>query len=253
MLDSSKLHYSPFRDSRTATKPGFYEGESGPLMLATDSCGKKYIVKHTYSHNAANEYVASWLASQIDVLAPHVELLTPSKKFNSHYAVAIEYFDNFTSPVETSPFYKSDIISLFALNILINQDDRIQYGRHGNRTISFDFSECFSISHEIMQGLLKTSSLDDKMFNFLESFTLQSFKNHLSDSRFELSTVAKTLHISSSEMTVEMISVAKRVLNISDTAIDAMVNELCNLYPRNIAIYYDLCIHAMQDRMNSFK
>lgn len=83
MLDSNKLRYSPFHDSRKDTKPGFHQGGSGTLLLATDSCGKTYLVKHTYSHNAANEYVASWLASQIGILAPHVELLTPNKKFNS--------------------------------------------------------------------------------------------------------------------------------------------------------------------------
>lgn len=252
MLDSCNLCYAPFHDIRTNNKPGFCEGESGPLMLATDPRGKKYIVKHIYSHNAANEYVASWLASQVGVLAPHVELLTPNKKFDSHYAVAIEYFDDFTSPIETSPFYKADIISLFALNTLIAQTDRIQYRQHGNRVIPFDFSECFNISHDIMRQLLELSKSDDDVFYRLARDTLRQFGQFLSCARFELPDTAEMLHFDSSEMTSGMISVAKRVLNISDAAIDAMVDELCNLYPCNVAMYYDLCIHAMQDRMKSF-
>lgn len=253
MLDSNKLRYSPFHDSRKDTKPGFHQGDSGTLLLATDSCGKMYLVKHTYSHNAANEYVASWLASQIGILAPHVELLTPNKKFNSPYAAAIEYFDNFTPPVETSPFYKSDIISLFALNLLINQDDNIQYGQHGNRIISIDFSECFCMTHEIMQGLLKNPDPNSRSFSIWKNYITWSFKSYLSNSCFTQSVPVNLLHMSSSEIKSEMIAVAKRVIDISDFEIDTMVHELCNLYPYDIATHYSSCIHAMQDFIKYFK
>ena len=45
MLDSNMLRYSPFHDSRKDTKPGFHQGGSGSLLLATshpDSCAATF-------------------------------------------------------------------------------------------------------------------------------------------------------------------------------------------------------------------
>ena len=59
MLDSSAFVFSAYQDNRQKQKIGFAFGTSGPLLIATHkSTGTKYIVKHTYAHNAANEYVA---------------------------------------------------------------------------------------------------------------------------------------------------------------------------------------------------
>ena len=52
MIDASTLSFHQFHDSRSENNPDF-EGNSGPLELAIDSDGKKYIVKYTYPHTAA--------------------------------------------------------------------------------------------------------------------------------------------------------------------------------------------------------
>ena len=62
MLDSSNLLFEDYLDARVKNRPGFTVGRSGVLKLAVEKeTGAKYIVKHTYPHNAANEYVAMCL------------------------------------------------------------------------------------------------------------------------------------------------------------------------------------------------
>ena len=46
-----------------------------------------------------------------------------------------------------------------------------------------------------------------------------------------------------------MITVAKKVLSITDEDIDALVEELSKMYPEGYADYYAGCIYAMQERM----
>lgn len=252
MLDSRKLHYSPFFDKRSE-KQSFHYGSSGPLLLATSPLGQKYVIKHTYPHNAANEYVASWLATQIGVLAPRAELLTPNSHFCSDYAVAIEYFDSLTIPDnEVIANCKSDLIALYALNVLVEQEDIIQYYQSGKRIVPVDFSECFYLDYDIMPRLLKLSAAKDELFYYWSKNCLRLFEHRIATEKFCLPETAKELHIDSTEMTAGMIKVAKRVLKIKDSDIDDMTDELCNLYPYEIAFYYDLYIHAMQDSMKKF-
>lgn len=94
MLDSYKLSYTSYKDPRAESVENFEEGFSGPMLLGTDKeTGKKYIIKHTYPHNAANEYVCCTLANMIGVAAPRTFLLSPNAAFSAKYAVAIEYLD----------------------------------------------------------------------------------------------------------------------------------------------------------------
>ena len=121
MLDSSEFKYEPYKDGRVVNRPGFTVGMSGPLLMATHKItGKKYIVKHTCPHNAANEYVACWLAERMGVPAPKAYLLSPNRTFTTKYAVAIEYLDglrNFKTE-NLSEEMKRDLISQFALCLL---------------------------------------------------------------------------------------------------------------------------------------
>ena len=93
MLDSLTITIAPFKDNRTKRDPKFV-GMSGKLLLGTDANGKKYLIKHTYAHNAANEFTACWLAEKMGIFAPKAYLLTNDRRFASPYAVAIEFFDS---------------------------------------------------------------------------------------------------------------------------------------------------------------
>ena len=94
MLDSGTLKYEPYTDSRVRTAKGFSVGQSGALLLGVAQTGEKYMIKHTYPNNAANEYAGCWLAGKMGVPAPKAQLLTPNKRFRCEYAVAIEYLDD---------------------------------------------------------------------------------------------------------------------------------------------------------------
>lgn len=93
MIDSATLTYAPFVDSRGKHNPDFTTGQSGKLLIGTDANGKKYLIKHCYPHNAANEFVGCWLAKKLDIPAPNAFLLFPNKAFQSRFAVAIEFLD----------------------------------------------------------------------------------------------------------------------------------------------------------------
>ena len=114
MLDSSAFTYEPYIDNRVKSRPGFSVGTSGQLLLATHKDnGKKYLVKHTYPHNAANEYVACWLAEKLYVPVPRAYLLSPNKVFKSKYAAAIEFIEGFTNfnKAAVSEELQGDLIS----------------------------------------------------------------------------------------------------------------------------------------------
>ena len=64
MIDSATLTYAPFVDPRGKHNPDFTTGQSGKLLIGTDANGKKYLIKHCYPHNAANEFVGCWLAKK---------------------------------------------------------------------------------------------------------------------------------------------------------------------------------------------
>jgi hypothetical protein len=53
-------------------------------------------------------------------------------------------------------------------------------------------------------------------------------------------------------MKAGMITVAKKVLSITDDEIDTLADELSKMYPAGYAEYYENCIYAMQERMKMF-
>ena len=102
MIDPVNLEFKQYNDNRQKNND-FQTGFSGPLKLATDICdGKKYIVKQTYSHNAANEFVSCWLAAKMRISAPRAYLVKPCAELSSKYAVAIECINDLTAFDKTS-------------------------------------------------------------------------------------------------------------------------------------------------------
>jgi len=88
MLDAQDFTYKAFQDNREKTHSGFTEGQSGPLLLATHKeTGEKYIVKHTYRYNAANEYAACWLGNKLGVLTPQASLPARETEFCCLYRI----------------------------------------------------------------------------------------------------------------------------------------------------------------------
>jgi hypothetical protein len=159
MLDASAFSYQHFIDSRTRTNKGFKEGFSGPLKLATDpSSRKKYIIKYACQHNAANEYTACWLADKIGAPAPHAHLMYPDSRLNALYPVAIEFIEGFTTfdKAAVPESMQDDLMAQFALNAVIGTDDRLQLNSANGHIYSYDFSEAFCISDNLLLKMVVT-------------------------------------------------------------------------------------------------
>ena len=216
MLNANEFTYQQFKDNRVKLLPEFTEGMSGSLLLATHKkTGERYIVKHTYPHNAANEYVACWLAEKLGVPAPTALLLSPNRLFSSQYAVAISYIDDLTGFDKTKvpANLHNDLIGQFTLNILIANDDKLQLGMAGRHIYSYDFSEAFNVS-------------DDLLY--------QAFWFNLDPKRQQSG----------------MIETAERVLDIKEDEIEALAYELMKAYPVGYIKYYKECLRAIHNLVN---
>lgn len=254
MLDSSTLSYVPFVDNRRRHNPTFKEGQSGSLLIGTDEQGQRYIVKHSYPHNAANEYVACWLAKKLGVPAPNAYLLSPNKAFRCGYAVAIEFLDLELFDKAAAP-YPDDLIAQFALSSLIVLDDMIQLNVAGGHIVSYDFSESFCMSNmnPILMHMGRTNRQQgqEEAYSILRRF-LTSFRRHISLVDFNVPGLAREFDLDCNKMRESMIAAAKRTLLITDDEIEEMSIELENLYPTEIAVYYEECIRAIQEHMMGF-
>lgn len=246
MLDSSEFKYEPYKDGRVVNRPGFTVGMSGPLLMATHKAtGKKFIVKHTCPHNAANEYVACWLAECMGVPAPKAYLLSPSRAFTTKYAVAIEYLDGLRGfkkdavPEELKP----DLISQFALCLLLRLDDMIQLSCTDEHIYSYDFSEGFNIVD--MRLILRAQ--EEAMVDFLRR-PLQQFKWFTEKEDFNIPGLAREFHLDPEEMQSGMIATVKRTTAITDEELNELSDELMEMYPTAVAVYYEECIRAIRER-----
>lgn len=246
VLSSEEFRYEPYKDNRIQNRPGFTVGMSGPLFMATHkTTGKKYIVKHTYPHNAANEYVACWLAERMGVPAPKAYLLSPNRAFTTKYAVAIEHLDwlrGFKKD-DVPEKLKPDLISQFALCLLLRLDDMIQLSCTDEHIYSYDFSEGFNIVD--MRLILKAR--EETMVDFLRR-PLQQFKRFTEKEDFNIPGLACEFHLDPEEMQSGMIVAIKGTSTITDTELDTLSDELMEMYPIAIAVYYEEYIRAIRDR-----
>ena len=254
MIDSTTLTYAPFVDSRGKHNPDFTTGQSGKLLIGTDANGKKYLIKHCYPHNAANEFVDCWLAKKLDIPAPNAFLLSPNKAFQSRFAVAIEFLD--LKPFDKKAVsHPDDLIAQFVLAALIAQEDRIQLKVVDNHIVSFDFSESFCISKlDLILGLIRqhTSFAQDCAVGILRQ-QLSAFQKSLTRVKFNHPAFAQAYNLDCEEMCKTATAISKRVLRITENEIRFMSEELEKLFPMEISVYYEECIFAMQEHIKSFQ
>ena len=254
MIDSATLTYAPFVDPRKKRNLDFKTGQSGKLLIGTDTNGKKYLIKHSYPHNAANEFVASWLAKKLDIPAPDAFLLSPSNAFQTRYAVAIEFLDLKPFDKEAAS-HPDDLIAQFVLASLIAQEDRIQLKATDNHIVSFDFSESFCISKlDLILRLMRqhTPFAQDCAVDILRQ-QLAAFQKSLARVKFNHPAFAQEYHLDCKEMCKTASAISKRVLRITENEIRIMSEELEKLFPTEISVYYEECIFAMQKHIKSFQ
>lgn len=252
VLDSTLFAYQPFVDSRVKTRPGFTVGTSGQLLLATDKeDGHKYLVKHEYPHNAANEYIGCWMAEKIGVPAPRAWLLSPNKVFSSKYAVAIEFIEGLTAFDKTCvpEDLQEELIGQFAFHALIGSTDIMQLSTADGHIYSYDFSEAFYFDNDMVFTILRHN--EDAGIEMMKH-KLAAFRRYISYQYFDIPGLAREFHLDPERQKAGMIAAAKRILDITEKEIDAVSEEVMELYPTAIAVYYEECIRSMQDWMKKF-
>lgn len=251
MLDSSNLLFEDYHDTRVKNRPGFTVGRSGSLKLAVArDTGMKYIVKHTYPHNAANEYVAMWLADKMALPSPRAFLLSPCEQLNSNYAVAIEYIEGMSGfdKANVPKQLHNELIGQFILNWMISTDDALQLGYANGHIYSYDFSEGFCVTNNsLLRSCLQS---EDACVESLIRH-MQEFKQHLNFIDFDIPELAREFHISPEKQKEVMILTAKRILDITEDEIAAMADELGLMYPVGYDVYYEKCIEAMKEKMKA--
>ena len=248
MLDSNRLSYIAYKDPRAESVKDFKEGSSGSLLLGTDKeTGRKYLVKHTYAHNAANEFVCCTLANKIGVAAPRAYLLSPNKAFSSKHAVAIEFLDGLKKVNKESLTrqMKEDICRAYAFQSAFAQSDRISFCEWNDRVVTLDFSETFTMDG--MEFLLK---ILDKRSVSAEEFLgryLYGFKKRTAK-KFDFANVIEREFGIAPYFTYDVMNnMKKRLSGIKDPDIDEICSELDLMYPPEISLYYEFAIRAVRD------
>lgn len=253
MLDAKDFTYEAFQDNREKPHSGFTEGQSGPLLLATHKeTGEKYIVKHTFRHNAANEYAACWLGNKLGVLTPQAFLLSGNGPFSSKQAVAISVIGGLSSfdKSNLSAIQQDELIGQLTLNVLIALDDKLQLGAVNGHIYSFDFSEAFYVSDET---LFKMFLFNEDMAISMTGQRVGSFRNYLRSVNYDMPDIAKVFGLDPEKLKTGMRTVAKRALDITDEEIEEMSDTLMKIYPMAYGIYYEECVRAIQDHVRKLE
>lgn len=85
------------------------------------------------------------------------------------------------------------------------------------------------------------------MVSFLRP-PLQQFKRFTEKEDFIVPGLAREFHLDPEEMRNSMIAAVKRAATIADEELDELSDELMEMYPTAIAVYYEECIRAISDR-----
>lgn len=82
---------------------------------------------------------------------------------------------------------------------------------------------------------------------------LQQYKHFIEKEDFNVPGLAHEFHLDPEEMRNGMIDAIKHTAAITDDNLDELSDELSEMYPMAIAVYYEECIRAIRDRAIKLK
>lgn len=85
------------------------------------------------------------------------------------------------------------------------------------------------------------------MVDFLRR-PLQQFKRFTEKEDFNIPGLAREFHLDPEEMRNGMMATVKRTTAITDEELDELSDELMNMYPTAVSVYYEECIRAIRER-----
>ncbi len=240
LLNPENFEYSRFNQMRS---DGNEYGESGPLYLAKDYDGSKLIVKQMNAMDAANEYLACSIARLLGINTPRAWLFSSHKqikRISFRHSVGIEFFEDFLLAT------KEDLIQLpneaarcIILNLLVNQEDGMSFGVHGNRIYTYDFGSAFGMGINFQDGFLKEmKSPTQEMSQFLIQ-KVNVFRRYL----YDAISVLKKSDIPTDVMEVEYTDIRERFLSLMEqNAFEPLLEDISELYPKAIVNYYRMLL-----------
>lgn len=252
LLNPENFEYSRYNQKRS---DGNKYGESGPLYLAKDCDGIKLIVKQMNAMDAANEYLASSIARLLGINTPTAWLFSSHKqikRISFRHSVGIEFFEDFILAT------KEDLIQLpneaarcIILNLLVNQEDGMSFGVHGNRIYTYDFGSAFGMGINFQDGFLKEmKSPTQEMSQFLTK-RVNGFRRYL----YDAISVLKKSDIPMDVMEVEYTDIRERFLSLMEqNAFEPILEDISVLYPKAVVNYYRMLLQetacVLQDKIN---
>ena len=154
------------------------EGQSGSLLLASGKANpaERYVIKHTYACDPANEFVYYKLAAAIGALMPEIKLfdcLNDMKKtrFAVRHICGSRVIDcqvtkTFSEKLDKALNPQNHFYHC-ALSTLLDQDDKVQFllGRD-NRLYGYDAAQSFNMEDQTMTAAIG-GVLNNPLWGFL--------------------------------------------------------------------------------------
>lgn len=247
-------------------KPANRIGDSGPLLLAKCKSDRnlRYLVKHTYTHCAANEFVYTKLAQAMGVKMPNAVLFQLSENekrvyFKTEYIIGLKYFDI----KEASPTFEQmreqaqnwrDYFRFCAMYDMFLESDSFETPLASDGFIyRVDTSEAFLLRnlHFDMAGvniILGSGNAKEIIQQYTEEidycrlWNFQNFDYRLQQLRDKYGPEAETSFL-------EPFSLIQAV---SVDYIDNFLNTLCYFYPDFISDYFKFFIVAVQEQSRTY-
>ncbi|MCC8097746.1 MAG: hypothetical protein LIO44_04155, partial [Eubacterium sp.] len=230
-------------------------GDSGKLLVSErkSAADKTYLpkllIKHSFTNDACNEFMASRMASLLGVPAAKVYLVScpdwEKQGFVTRYICGIEYIEGLRNLTENEKHSIDGGVFLakaYALAALLRQSDGISAGVSdisdtGKAYYTYDLVETFSLNSfrtDILLGRsLSSKNLESQIFGSigrtLEGINMENFI--IEPLKWNWVAVLKiTGENYIEEKWNAFIEPVRRLCYVSDEAVEALVNAVCKFY-----------------------
>ena len=235
-------------------------GDSGPLLIATPRNGKnpQYIIKHSYSDCAANEFVYTRLAQAMDLKMPDVVLFQGSdshirQKFQSKYIMGSMYV-----PIKIEkPTYQQirneaknwqDYFRFLAMYTMLNESDSFETPLSTDGFVyRIDTSAAFGLD----KSFISAASMPPFQ-NMIREYILGLDYNKSWEERNYMGRLQHCIELYGEESKSIFLEPFCRIIELSPAYVNDILNTLCIIYPDIIGDYYKQFIEGIQKQAALF-
>ena len=243
-------------------RPFNHDGDSGQLLLAKSKSNKKqqYLVKHTYTDCAANEFVYTKLAQAMGLKMPDAVLFQLSEDekrnyFETEYIIGLEYLD---IEIKAPTYHQirerannwQDYFRFLAMYKMFLEGDSFETPLVADGFIyRVDITDSFLLSdihfsHAGLNVVTKGVNAKDVIREYVQSIQYHRL--------WEIVSFDEQMHSLKEKYGEEdsayFLEPFAEILEIPDYYIDGFLNTLCYFYPDFIGDYFKSYISALQEK-----